>query len=451
LRLLLSFFAIFSAVLYIYTRLIDFKLETKTPKMKKKLYLILLALSFAVVAVLCIAGFTAALSPDVENQYKQAINNTYDNWHPVAHTFLFFKVPTLIFGESYESVLAFQYLFSATIIVYLIWSLYKFGCKKHIILIAAVLLLLNNKLRYIMKFPWKDIPFSFSLLFLTINLMWIYFTKGEWLKNKGNLALFILSILLTLFLRHNGILAVVPTVLVLLIAYKGIRKLVMVISASVLALYFLITIPLYSLLGIEGHSQSFAESMGVPNNQLCYIVKNYGIMSEEEREFINNVIPVGVIKYHYEIGDFNTIKWLKNKAGTAYYYDGDFIQENQAEYIKTWFSVIRKNPKLAFEGYYYATRELWISRLGISDVLTYNVGMGFFIATFMIAVAAFRDKRRLVPYIPLLFNMLGIMLLVTGGEIRFVFANLVCGVPLALFALIPQSGQSVGDETAVKV
>jgi hypothetical protein len=47
--------------------------------------------------------------------------------------------------------------------------------------------------------------------------------------------------------------------------------------------------------------------------------------------------------------------------------------------------------------------------------------------------------------------MLGIMLLVTGGEIRFVFANLVCGVPLALFALIPQSGQSVGDETAVKV
>ncbi len=437
-RVLGTFALVFVAVAFLYIFFIDYKVKEYSNKNIKHLFIVIFSICLVLMLTFYFAGKTIGTSSDIADQFNQAVTGEYNNWHPVAHTFIFYKIPIWLFGESLSSAVLFQYLFMAVITAYFAYSAIKLGIRVHIVVIAIAIMLLNDTFRYIVKFPWKDIPFAFSLLLLTINLVQIYFTDGKWLKKNKNVVFFSLSLLLVLFLRHNGIIAILPTALVLIFAYKNIRTRSIVITASAIALYFVVTIPLYGLLQIKSHPQGFAEAMGVPNNQISYIVKKEGNITEDEKEFVSNVVPVGVIWYHYDIGDFNSIKWRKNQAGTAYYYNGEFIQNNKVEYLKTWFSIVQKNPKLAFEGYYFATRELWVSRLEITNKITYSVGLSFFIATFLIAAAAFRDKKRLVAYIPMLFNMLGIMMLVTGGEIRFVFANLVCGIPLALFALTPK-------------
>lgn len=436
-RIIFSFIIIFIAILNLFILLVKNKIKVKKLSNSKNLFLIALAIMLVIMLGMYFVGETIGTSSDIQDQYNQAVTGEYNNWHPVAHTFLFYKLPIVIFGESINSVMLFQYLFMAGVFAYLIYSMIRFGHKAYLIIIMIALMLINNSFRYIIKFPWKDIPFAFSLLLLTTCLMWIYFTKGKWLKSKWNVAFFIVSCMLVLLLRHNGILAFIPTSIALILAYKSVRIKIAIICASMLVVYFAITSVLFGLLDIKGHSQSFAEAVGVPNNQLCYIVKNYGNLTDEQREFINSIVPVSVIKNNYEIGNFNSIKWRKNIEGTAYYYSGEFIQENKQEYIKTWLNVLRNNKRLAVEGYFYATRELWVSRLKIADKFDYSVGLAFFVASFLIAAAAFKDKRRLVVYVPMLFNILGIMLLVTGGETRFVFANLVCGVPLILFALTP--------------
>ncbi len=443
-RLLGVFLISFLFIFNIYIFLLNYKIKTV---LKKKSYFVLGTIFVLSAIVFFALSGQGKITPDVQNQFDQAISGEYNNWHPTAHTFLFFKAPMAILGEDLKSVMIWQSMFVSLIVTYLIYSFYKFGYKPHVIVIIMTLMILNNKFRYIIKFPWKDIPFAFSILFLTVNLMWIYFSKGEWLKKTGNIFLLVLSLLLVIFLRHNGILAVVPTGIALLISYKNIRKRVLILSAATLAFFFVITGPIYGALNIESHPESFAEAMGVPNNQIAYIVKKEGNITEEESEFYSKIMPVGVIGYHYKIGDFNSVKWMENQAGTATYYDGEFLQNNQKEFLGTWFNIVKRNFKLAIEGYYYATREIWVCKMGIANKLTYGVGMAFFIATFFVAAAAFRDKRRLVPYIPMLFNMLGIMMLVTGGEIRFVFANLVCGMPLVLFALTPKDTLELPEKT----
>ncbi len=439
LRIISSSVLVFSFVFYVTNFLIHFKIKKRSYEKTGHLFLKVMLLCLAVMLVFYFAGGSFGTSADIEDQFNQAVTGNYNNWHPVVHTFLFYKIPMVIFGETISSVVMFQYLFIAAALAYFVWSMMKFGVRISIVIAFTALMLINETFRYIVKFPWKDIPFAFSMLVLTVNLMWIYFTKSEWLRKTSNIILFAISLLFVLFLRHNGILAILPTVFILFITYKNIRKHTLIIASSVLVLYFLITIPLYGILEIESHPQSFAESMGVPNNQISYIVKKQGNITTEEEEFLNNIMPIGVIWYHYEIGDYNSIKWRKNQAGTAYYYNGEFLQNHKEEYLKTWFSIIKRNPELAFEGYYSATLKLWESRLEIANGIDYSVGFGFFLATFMLAMAAFGDRKRWIAYIPMLFNMLGIMMLVTGGEIRFVFANLVCGLPIVMFAVVPKN------------
>ena len=328
------------------------------------------------------------------------------------------------------------------------YSFKGFGVKPVWFILVLLLLFANNKVRYIINRPWKDIPYSFSLLAVTINLMWIYFTEGEWLAKKANLIVFALSFLLVLFLRHNGILVFIPTIIVLLMVYKKFKKYIWIVSASILAFHFLITGPLYNMLDIQGHSHPFSEAVGVPNNQISFVIAHDGHISEEELEFVDNIIPIEIIKSHYEDGNFNTIKFMLNDDGENYY-NADFVEENKKDYLKVWFSLLRKNVKYSMKAHYYATEELWRCNLGITEKMTYNVGMMLFISTLFVFAAALRSPKKLIVYLPMALNMISIIFLVTGGEMRFVFANIVVGAPLIIFALMRplESEKKMGERS----
>ena len=445
-KLLLRFVVIFISILLGYFLLIEREIKSCPRRGGTKIFFVFLAFSIIMMAAIFYLDLPLKSSPDIVEQFEQAVTEKYNNWHPAAHTFLFYTIPIKLFGESIYSVVVYQYLFIAVVTAYLGYSFYAFGIKKSIIFLMYFLLFANNKLRIMISYAWKDIPFSFSVLLFTLSIMWIYKSKGEWLKDKKNLILFLASVLLIMFMRHNGIVAVVPTIIVLLLVYKNIRKILIISMASVVVFFLMISGPFYNLLNITKHSNTFSETVGVPNNQLSYIVKYGGDVSEEELEFIDNIVPIDIIKSKYKDGDFNSIKRYTDENGERYY-DGDFIENNSGKFISIWLSVMKKNIKLSLKSYYHTIIPLFGSNLGISDSITYNTGMGFFVATIFIFAAAFNDRKKLIAYLPMFLNMAAIMLLVTGGEMRFVLANITCGVPIALFALFVREDRHVGEVT----
>ena len=63
-----------------------------------------------------IALYPGGSSADAMDQYGQAISNSYKDWHPVIHTFLFYRLPTF-FGDSYDSVIIWQLLIITGILI----------------------------------------------------------------------------------------------------------------------------------------------------------------------------------------------------------------------------------------------------------------------------------------------------------------------------------------------
>lgn len=71
----------------------------------------------------------------------------------------------------------------------------------------------------------------------------------------------------------------------LLLCIKPIRKTVLILFASILVLFCLVSGPIYSLVGIQ--PTHFAESMSVPLQQVGRVVTEKGVVTDEQQQFLN--------------------------------------------------------------------------------------------------------------------------------------------------------------------
>ena len=70
--------------------------------------------------------------------------------------------------------------------------------------------------------------------------------------------------------------------------------------------------------------------------------------------------------------------------------------------------------------------------------LFFGVGTGLFIIVFSFMLMIAKQKLNLEAYLPFLLvisNTLIVMLLITGGEIRFVCSQMFCAIPLLIYSL----------------
>ena len=134
--------------------------QQETPVLKRVLvngcfYLIPLAV-FLFYFIACYPG---GWSDDSFNQYTQAIQNQYSDWHPALHTLLAFKLPLTLTGGWVGSVVLLQTLCFCGAIGYACQVIRKhFGVLPAVL--AMVWILLNPMVMMTAMHPWKDVGFA---------------------------------------------------------------------------------------------------------------------------------------------------------------------------------------------------------------------------------------------------------------------------------------------------
>lgn len=181
---------------------------------------------------------------------------------------------------------------------------------------------------------WKDIYFSPLVVLLVLKLFDVVLTDGNVLNKKRSLvAIGILSLLVMLF-RSNGILVVLPTLIVLLFVYRSWWKQILLSLLSSLLLFVVITGPVYSALNIE--SKSARESYAIPLQQIAKTIVDDGSINSESRSYLEQLVDFEEIKSVYDPYIVDPVKWADS-------FDEDFLKGSQLEFLQVWISLLPAN------------------------------------------------------------------------------------------------------------
>lgn len=194
--------------------------------------------TFAGIMLLCwlvflIGFFPAIMSADSLTQIEQIRGlSRIDNWHPVIHT-MFNKFFLSIYNSPVSVALAQMFLMAGIAANFFLF-LYKKGIPaKWLKWSALVFALIPANAVYSVTL-WKDIPFTFSLLWLTLVFAKIV-TDDTYIKKIPSSIELILALVCAALFRHNGMPVFILAVVGLLIYFFKTKKIALVICVAISA------------------------------------------------------------------------------------------------------------------------------------------------------------------------------------------------------------------------
>ena len=100
-----------------------------------------------------------------------------------------------------------------------------------------------------------------------------------------------------------------------------------------------------------GRESEYREMVGIPIQQICYVIAHDGNITDEQLEFVNKIEKIENIKDRYDPYNVDMIKY--------YEFNDEFLENNKKEFIKVWKKVGIQNPKMYASAYLLSTTGYW--------------------------------------------------------------------------------------------
>lgn len=296
-----------------------------------------------------IAFYPAAMTPDSLSQWEQAQTREFSDWHPVMFTWTIMFLTQI--WDSPGIVALFQITLLSLTMGYLGYLMRRFNVAPVIIwavLIAAAIMPTNAILSIII---WKDVIYSVSLVFFSLMILLFVKTNGEESKKGSFLVLFLISSFVLVFFRHNGFPVFVITMIFAVIMYRHTWKRLVPAALVIIAIHQIITGPVYTKLEVVGSDPQ--ETLSIPTQQIANIVVNDGDMTDEQRDYVDRLMPLELWEEKYNPYAVDPIKFSWGD------YDRWLIYNDWPGYFKIWSALVIQNPGLATEAFLKEASLVW--------------------------------------------------------------------------------------------
>ena len=405
-------------------------------------------------------------SPDTEKQWKQALGIApLNDWHPIIHTALIY-LATLI-RRSYRLAVMIQATIFAMLLALLYATFKKYRYNRMASTIVVVLAAATPFSVSLVLVLWKDTAFAFAGLALTICLINIWETQGDWLK-PWRIVLVVLLLFLASFLRHNGFFYSLPLAVLLPFAVSKRNMARTLICAGFAVLisfgYIVVRTKLINCgMVVNSEHQGFSEAVGLP---MCIMSESYVTHPErtpsEVVEFLETFGDREFWEKNYS-GDFNSIKFVcYTQQGTI---PGvQICAVGRKKFFDLLSKTIKANPVSAIKALLHITAQAWApfpkgdgaliggnkqgwiaSEIGFYREVVTRSPIGALItapgAYMLYVILAFcygllRNGWRVCVFaLPLLCYQFGAMLLLTGFDWRFFYITVLVGGAVSLVML----------------
>jgi len=394
------------------------------------------------------------------------------NQQPVLYTLihvLLYQIVVVLLGGTMQAVVMtmtlIQYIvFACGLSWFLCWMMKRRFPNIFVIIVLLFFCLFPLFPQYAIS-NWKDTLFSLFLFLFAIAIAEVAIDGSVKLSEKRWILRYIVLAFLVCFFRNNGIyIVIVSTVLLLIVYRKEIFKMNNFIFSLSSVLLIIVTLivqgPVFDKLGYN-EAQTI-ESYGIPLQQVSYVILSGGDVSEEELEFIDQIISPD-IRTAFSPNGFTSMKRYVGEDAK------EFLNSNRGEFLRTWLSIVARNPRQAADAFFLTTIGFWnptkgsshayvqttmsdgwqwqgLTHIDLIDELTghsiysrllpkiYFSGALFgWIALFCFIVVCLRKKFiLLLPFVPMMTLWATVLISAPlAYSLRYVFA-LVVFLPLAL-------------------
>lgn len=220
---------------------------------------------------------------------------------------------------------------------------------------------------------WKDPLFSCCLVLVVAMLTDAVLEHGPRLGTPRLLVFGLLS-LGVMLLRNNGLYICAALCIVLaIIAVLGrlgrtvpmelAFRMAVPLGLAIVAC-LVITGPVYSAMGIVPSEE--VESVGIPLAQMARVAALDGDMSESDRSYMNELLPLDRYKEVYHPSIIDPLKWNDD-------FNSDHLKDG---FWAHWASMLSRNPSIYYEAWELQTFGFWAPNVKGADGLPENFLMG---------------------------------------------------------------------------
>lgn len=213
---------------------------------------------------------------------------------------------------------------------------------------------------------WKDPLFSCCLVLMVIMLADVVMERDS---KSGALRSLVFGVLAlgVMLLRNNGlyICAALFVVLAIIAVLGRLGRISLMGSGSRLAIplgiaiaaCLAITGPVYSAMGVVPSED--VESAGIPLAQMARVAALDGDMSESDRSYMNELLPLDRYKEVYHPSFIDPLKWNDD-------FNSDHLKDG---FWAHWVSMFLRNPSMYFEAWELQTFGFWAPNVKGADGL----------------------------------------------------------------------------------
>ena len=295
-----------------------------------------------------------AVLSDSFSSIEQNSTGVYSNHHPLLYTLLvgFFVKIGIFLGNINIGIFlysCFQYCLLAMTLGYVVTFLAKYKVKKIPLGLVATFFALCPIFPSYTIIMWKDPIFSMALLFL--GLMLFDFAKNNFQELKWyHYTLLVLCTLAVTFFRNNGVYILILLIPIFYLLFRKPALKTSLAMLGALAIALIVQGPIYSMLNIYKPS---VEAFGVPLQQIAYAIStNEDSFTEEEKEFLGEIMPLESWKRAYTPLIVDNIKWDED-------FNTEFFESHLKEFLKIWALKIPSNFGGYVKAYLLETLGFW--------------------------------------------------------------------------------------------
>ena len=392
------------------------------------------------------------------------------NHHPMFYTLMigvFLKIGNLVFHDFNAGVLLFSLTQTALMILCVTGEmvyLLRRGAPKPFVLLSLAWFAFTPVFPAYALTMWKDVPYSCALLLL--SLLMAELSCGR--DFRGWQTVLFLVFTAVMMTRNNGLYTVLAAGSGAWLICRRFRRGIMASLLAAVLFYSAISAVAVRIWNI---TEDFAESVGIPLQQLGYTINDGGSFSEEDKEYLFRLCPEEVWNYAYRPMLDDPLKWNPR-------FDIMFLHETKAQFFTVWLHGLIRNPIRYLRAYLLSTYGFWspvaahewgtmsiklpknaygiswLNPLGdetsaklrsliASHLPMPGSGTLFWLTLFGLALSCMR-KRPAAVYLPALANQLTILIATPAAfSLRYVYI-LALGLPLFLLFSLTDAPERSG-------
>lgn len=187
-------------------------------------------------------------------------------------------------------------------------------------------------------------------MFVVIPLIYEVMNHGgELVKSRKIYGALFIALTGISVLRSNGkYIAIMVVVMLIFVKRNQIKSL-----CFILALLVVVNVCInIGEKNIVQNDAAFREAIGVPLAQIGAVLSVDGVLSEQDGEVINNILPISAWKDSYRFSQVDPIKFHKD-------FNTQWLNDNKGEFINTWISVLKDNFPVCVKAYLCHTYGFW--------------------------------------------------------------------------------------------